>query len=87
MPSGSSDANLPAEDAIDQNDDYVVQKYIERPLLFKGIKFDIRCWVLVSQVSPTLTVWMWTEPYLRLASHAYSEDTRDVFAHLTNNSI
>ena len=30
---------------------------------------------------------MWTEPYLRLASHTYSSDVKDVFAHLTNNSI
>lgn len=87
LPTGSSDENLPAEDAIDRDDDYVVQKYIERPLIFRGVKFDIRCWVLVSQVSPALTVWMWTEPYLRLASHAYSKDVKDVFAHLTNNSI
>eukprot|EP01031_Cornospumella_fuschlensis_P028893 gene28893-34867_t len=72
---------------------YVVQKYIERPLLLHRRKFDIRQWVLITQLSP-LTVYGFSEPYIRLASQPYAsssgsrgDEFGNPLVHLTNHSI
>lgn len=63
----------------------MIQKYIERPLLIEGRKFDIRMWVLVTH---TLDVLLFREGYIRMSSEQYSAaDTSNVFMHLTNNAI
>eukprot|EP00826_Nyctotherus_ovalis_P005450 TRINITY_DN11231_c0_g2_i3.p1 TRINITY_DN11231_c0_g2~~TRINITY_DN11231_c0_g2_i3.p1 ORF type:complete len:218 (-),score=41.78 TRINITY_DN11231_c0_g2_i3:218-871(-) len=66
---------------------YVVQKYIENPMLIKGRKFDIRQWVLVTSWNP-ITVWMYHECYVRLGAVEYQRhEFSNTFMHLTNNCI
>lgn len=66
---------------------WIVQKYIEDPLLVRGHKFDIRQWVLVSDWNP-LSVWMYDECYLRFALSKYqTTNLTDRFAHLCNNCV
>ena len=70
-------------------DKWVVQRYIERPLIVHRRKFDLRQWVVVSSWNP-LKVWFYDKCYVRFAAEDYDGETGDIgniFAHLTNNCI
>jgi len=66
---------------------FVIQKYIESPLLVHERKFDIRMWVLVTH---ELDCYLFKEGYLRTSSTKFVLDPQNVddkFVHLTNNAI
>ncbi|KAF4323776.1 hypothetical protein BBO99_00000973 [Phytophthora kernoviae] len=68
---------------------WIVQKYIERPLLLQnGRKFDIRQWVLLTELEPEPIAYWFYRSYLRFCSRPF-ELTRlqDRFTHLSNYSI
>lgn len=65
----------------------VVQRYVERPLLVRRKKFDLRQWILVTHTSP-LTVWGFSQCYVRFAGSDWSLGRlEDRFAHLCNFSV
>lgn len=64
---------------------YIIQKYIERPLLIQSRKFDIRVWVLITN---TENCFFFPQGYLRTSSEKFTLDSLDSkFVHLTNNAI
>lgn len=66
----------------------VVQKYVERPLLVRRKKFDVRQWILVSDTRPELVVFGFSRCYARFAGHDWSlENLNDNLAHLCNFSV
>ncbi|XP_071962203.1 tubulin--tyrosine ligase-like [Antedon mediterranea] len=70
-----------------QSFSYVIQKYIERPLLLLpgSRKFDIRCWVLLDH---TYTIHLFKEGVLRTSSDSYNfDDVTDTVSHITNHCI
>lgn len=65
----------------------MVQKYIERPLLVKQKKFDIRQWVLVMSWEP-LDVYVFSGCYLKICGNEYNlRSLSDPLSHLSNFSI
>ena len=67
---------------------FVIQKYLESPLLIKGRKFDIRAWVLLDHKK---NLYLFREGYIRTSSEKYDLKAINVldnyFIHLTNNAI
>lgn len=70
------------------NSCYIIQKYIEKPLLVHKRKFDIRCYSLMSSFNGILLGYFYLDGYLRTSSTEYSiKDTRNLLIHLTNDAI
>lgn len=67
---------------------YIIQKYIENPLLINKRKFDIRLYTLVTCINGVLQAYYYQEGYLRTACKAYNaNDLDNKFIHLTNDAI
>ncbi|XP_065190184.1 uncharacterized protein LOC135821049 isoform X3 [Sycon ciliatum] len=64
---------------------YVMQRYITRPLLVENCKFDVRCYMLIAHTAPYIVLFH--HGYVRRCTVAYSEDTLDRSAHLTNQAV
>ena len=62
----------------------IIQKYIERPLLYRGRKCDIRIWVLLTQY---MKVYVFKEGHLKTCSVEFNIDSNNAFTHITNYSF
>jgi hypothetical protein len=71
-----------------QKRSYIIQKYIEKPLLYKQRKFDIRCYALITTVNGNLQGYWYNEGYLRTSSKEFNiKNVTNRLIHLTNDAV
>ena len=64
----------------------LIQKYLEKPLLYQERKFDIRLWVLfIAEQSDD--IYIFRQGHLKASSNKYDVNSRDLYVHLTNYSV
>ncbi len=71
-----------------QKRSYIIQKYIEKPMLYKGRKFDIRCYTLLTSVNGNLQGYWYNEGYFRTSSKEFNlKNVTNRLIHLTNDAV
>jgi hypothetical protein len=66
---------------------FILQKYIDRPLLIKGRKFDIRTFGTMTSINGHLKAYFYEDGYIRTSSTKYTSKSNDAFIHLTNDAV
>uniref|UniRef100_A0A6Q2ZHH6 Tubulin--tyrosine ligase-like protein 5 n=1 Tax=Esox lucius TaxID=8010 RepID=A0A6Q2ZHH6_ESOLU len=77
----------PNQIPVDEN--ILVSRYINNPLLIDDFKFDVRLYVLVTSYDP-VTIYLYEEGLARFATVKYDRGTKNIknqFMHLTNYSV
>ena len=83
----TSDKKAEKQVNIVKSNKFVIQKYVEKPLLIDNRKFDIRVWVLLDH---NMNLHFFQEGYIRLSSEPFNlneNQIEDKYIHLTNNAI
>eukprot|EP00753_Platysulcus_tardus_P010163 PLAT2509.1.p1 GENE.PLAT2509.1~~PLAT2509.1.p1 ORF type:complete len:628 (+),score=200.62 PLAT2509.1:272-2155(+) len=76
-------------DELTYDQQYIVQRYISRPLTVDGYKLDLRVYVLSLSFHP-INAYIYTDGLVRFGSNKYDGSgaaLHDLFSHLTNSSI
>ncbi|XP_029454256.1 LOW QUALITY PROTEIN: tubulin polyglutamylase TTLL5 [Rhinatrema bivittatum] len=79
--------NTPSQISLEEN--ILVSRYINNPLLIDGFKFDVRLYVLVTSYDP-LVIYLYEEGLSRFATVKYDKAAKNIknqFMHLTNYSV
>jgi hypothetical protein len=77
-----------SEVSIDSEEQLIVSKYIQNPLLINGHKFDLRIYVCITSYEP-LRIYVYQEGLARFATEKYTTNDAksNLFNQLTNYSI
>lgn len=84
----ATNSKLPFQ-TLNLREAYVISKYIDKPLLVGGKKFDLRLYVLVTSYRP-LKVWTHSGGFARFCTAKYTPDVAELdnmTIHLTNVAV
>jgi hypothetical protein len=77
-------------DQVPEGERYIAQKYLTKPFLLDGMKFDLRIYALVASCDP-LRIYVYKEGLARLATAVYCAPSKknisNSFMHLTNYAV
>ena len=74
---------------VNKRNGYVVSRYVSKPHLLNGRKYDLRLYVLVTSYDP-LKIYLFKDGLVRLATVPYNvskSSLKQRFVHLTNYSV
>lgn len=74
---------------VNKRSGYIVSKYIAKPHLIRGFKYDLRVYVMVTSFEP-LRIYLFKDGLVRLATVPYTTSKSSLkqrFIHLTNYSV
>ena len=77
------------KDQVQKRQGYLVSKYLSKPHLLRGYKYDLRIYIVVTCFEP-LKAYIFKEGLVRLATQPYTTSKGSLkkrFVHLTNYSI
>lgn len=61
--------------------------YLDRPFLYQGRKFDIRHYMLITNMYGVMRAYWYLDGYIRTSSYEFNIDNFDPEIHLTNDAI
>ncbi|XP_070496210.1 tubulin glycylase 3B-like [Chironomus tepperi] len=66
---------------------FLIQKYIERPMLIHGKKFDIRIYLLTTIQNGSVHVWLYKDCYVKFATKNFKLNDLHKSIHVTNYAV
>ena len=67
---------------------FIIQKYIDNPLLINNRKFDFRCYGMLTCINGMLKGYFYNDAYIRTSCVEFDIDNvQNKFIHLTNDAV
>ena len=66
---------------------FLIQEYIMKPLLYKGRKFDLRHYLMITSTQGQIRGYFYKHGYVRTTSFKYDAKNNSPYVHLTNDAV